>query len=95
MTDIQHSVVSFIDTREMNAVREALRAVRDAISLKHELGLPLLSSTREAILAMEAEISSLKLALLRDPHVGQMVLPGMEDLHDRANEGGNEPAEAS
>jgi hypothetical protein len=44
---------------------------------------------------MEAEISSLKLALLRDPHVGQMVLPGMEDLHDRANEGGNEPAEAS
>jgi hypothetical protein len=36
---------------------------------------------------MEAEISSLKLALLRDPHVDQLMLPGMEDLHQAANEG--------
>ena len=97
MTDTNHikpKVVAFVDQRELNVVRQALKAMRDCIDLKRELGLPVLPETREAILELESEIGSLKLQLLRSPHPDQPTLPGMEDL-PVAKEGGMKPAAAS
>ena len=90
MTDIQHQVVSFIDTREITVVREALRAVRDCLDLRLEVGLPVPQATRDAVFALADEVSDLKIRLLRH-HPEQPPLPGMEDL-PVAKEGETRPA---
>ena len=81
MTDIRPKVVAFIDQRELSVVREAIRAMRDCIGLRREIGLPVLPETRQAILELEDEIWSLRRKLLRslshDPE--QLMLPGMPD----------------
>ena len=90
-TNVEHNI-GFIEQRERSAVKQAVAAVtalHDALALKRTIGLPTLPETRDAILAMEAELSSLKLALLRAPHADQPTLPGMEVLHD-AKEGEQE-----
>jgi hypothetical protein len=81
MTDIQHQVTTFIDQRETVVVREALRAVRDCLDLRLEVGLPVPQVTCDVILELEKEVSALKLRLLRH-HPDQPPLPGMEDLSD-------------
>jgi hypothetical protein len=76
---IQHNV-AFIERRELSVVRQALKAMRDCINLKREIGLPVLAETREAILELVSEIGSLKLQLLRSPHQPeQLMLPGMPE----------------
>ncbi len=70
--------VDFIQQRERSAIKHALAAVmalHDAVSLKHELRLPLLDATREAISELEDQVTSLKLALLRQNHPDQLELP--------------------
>ena len=73
--------VDFIQQRESSSVvKQALAAVaalNDAVSLKHELRLPLLDETRAGIAELEDEVTSLKLALLRAPSQDQLTLPGM------------------
>ena len=74
--------VDFIQQRERSVVKQALAAVaalNDAVSLKHELRLPLLDETRAGIAELEDQVTSLKLALLRAPHPDQLTLPGMAD----------------
>jgi hypothetical protein len=78
MTDIEHQVIAYADSRELSVVRHLVHAVHDAISLKGELGLPLLPETRAAIDDLEAMIVDLKLALLRMHHPDQLQLP-LED----------------
>lgn len=71
MTDLVTETVDFIQRRESSAVKQALAAVtalHDSISLKRELRLPVLDETREAILALEDQILSLKLESLRTQH---------------------------
>jgi hypothetical protein len=81
MTDIEHSTVAFVDIRERTVARQALKAMRDVVDLKAELGLPLLPETREAILELEGMVSTLRLTILRSPHAEQPMLPGMgQDL---------------
>jgi hypothetical protein len=80
MTDIQHSVIAFADRRELTVVRQLVEAVRDAVDLKAELGLPLRPETRRAVDELEEMIGSLKLQMLRRPDPNQMVLPGMDHL---------------
>ena len=84
MTYIEHSVIAFADRRELIVVRQLVHAMHDAVSLKQELGLPLLPETRRAIDELEAMIVDLKLSLLRH-HPDQLELP--LDLPD-AKEGG-------
>jgi hypothetical protein len=74
MTEIEYQVIAYADSRELSVVRELVHAVHDAVSLKAELGLPLLPETRRAIDELEAMIVDLKLALLRH-HPDQLELP--------------------
>jgi hypothetical protein len=74
VTDIEQSIIAFADRREMTVVRELVRAVRDCIDLKHEIGVPLLPETRAAIDELEDMIVALKLSLLRH-HPDQLELP--------------------
>jgi hypothetical protein len=80
VTNLQADVVAFVDRREMVVAREAVKALQDAVDLKAELGLPVLPETRAAIAELEAQIHSLKQALLRSPHPDQLMLTGMEGL---------------
>jgi hypothetical protein len=90
MTDIEYRVIAFADKRE-TTVRELIRAMHDCIDLKREIGVPLLAETRAAIDDLEDMVGSLKLALLRH-HPGQLVLDGLGDLSNDANEGEHAPA---
>ena len=70
--NIEHNL-SFIERRESSAVRQALQAVtalHDALALKREIRLPVLSETRDAILELEERVTSLKLQPLRAPLQG-------------------------
>ncbi len=86
MTDIQASVIAFANQRELTVAKDAVRALHNAVNLKHTLGLPVLPETRQAILELEDEIASLKLELLRSLHPEQMTLPGMEGLVAKESE---------
>jgi hypothetical protein len=77
---IKPQVVAFIDSHELAVVKQALAAMHDAINLKAEIGLPVLTETRQAVEQLESEIHDLRLALLRQNHPDQPVLDGMEDL---------------
>ena len=93
MTDIMVETVDFVQRRESSAVKQALQAVtalRDALALKREIGLPVLPETRSAIEELENQIVALKLQLLRSHHPDQMVLPGMEDLAKNAKDEAND-----
>ena len=75
-------LVTFIQRRESSAVKQALAAVtalHDALALKREIRLPVLSESRDAILEPEDQIHSLKTELLRSPQPGQMMFPGMPE----------------
>jgi hypothetical protein len=82
-------VVAFVQQREIAAAREAVRALRDCVSLKRATHLPVSVETCRAVEQLETEIHSLRLALLRQNHPGQPALPGMDDLHE-AKEGEQE-----
>ena len=68
-------VVAFVQQREIAAAREAVRALRDCVSLKRATHLPVSAETHRAVELLEAEIASLKVALLRRNHPDQMELP--------------------
>ena len=72
MTDqIVAETIDFVQRRESTAVKQALQAVkalRDSVSLKKELCLPVLAETTEAILELEDQILALKLESLHPPH---------------------------
>jgi hypothetical protein len=84
MTDIMTGTVEFIQQRESAAVKQALQAataLRAALALKREIGVPVLAETRDAIAELKERIVSLKLECVRAPHhPDQLPLPGMEDL---------------
>lgn len=87
MTDqIVTETIDFVQRRESSAVTQALAAMttlHHAVSLKHELRLPLLPETRAAIAQLEDQIQSLRLESLRAQHnPDQMVLPGMDGNHE-------------
>jgi hypothetical protein len=52
-------------------------ALHDTLALKKEIGLPVLSETRDAITELEERVTSLKLESLRAPHPDQLTLPDM------------------
>jgi hypothetical protein len=83
---IKPQEVAFIDSHELAVVRQALAAMRDAVDLKAELGLPVLAETRDAILELESDILAIKLKVLRSHHPDQMTLPGMEHLGEGKHE---------
>ena len=60
MTDqIVAETIDFVQRRESTVVKQALQAVkalRDSVSLKKELCLPVLAETTEAILELEDQI---------------------------------------
>ena len=77
--NIRPKVHAFVDQRELAVVREALKAMREAIALKRELHLPVLPETRAAIESLEYEVGTLKLEMLRCHHPDQLSLDGMDD----------------
>jgi hypothetical protein len=68
-------VVAFVQQREIAAAREAVRALRDCVSLKRATHLPVSVETHRAVELLEAEIASLKVALLRRNPPDQLELP--------------------
>jgi hypothetical protein len=62
---MRHEVVKFVQAREVAAAREAVRALRDCVSLKRATHLPVSVETHRAVEQLEGEIASLRLALLR------------------------------
>jgi hypothetical protein len=83
---IKPPVLAFIDSHELAVVRQALTAMRNAVDLKAELGLPVLAETRDAILELESDILAIKLQVLRSQPPGQMTLPGLEHLGEGKHE---------